>query len=369
MSRCASRVLVVALAVLALVGCKKSKRPSGAGAGGAGRGGGGAELAPLPALPSDTTAVLGFVRAGTAPSGPEIRAAVQAMVGEDMSDPEIGLFFDACVVPVSAATRRTTLVFLDRIDSERVVVVAEGSGLRGAFEGCLVQLAATRTRPPEAPRQDGRLTIYAYGGDQVVALWNGVDRVVLGISREDVEHVADAAGKQPLADAVLARELGAIDTGAPVWFVAGAKASPPMASMASVHGAVKGTRADMLVVFGVDGVAQEAAEEMTHELGAALKVVAQGRELRIEGEVGALLPLMGPRRKGEPPPARPALEDKHVRAVLASGPMMLALFLVADGGGEKVAAPPPVVGAAPAVASPAPPSTPAPPPPPSPPGP
>ena len=87
MSRCGSRVLVVVVAALALAGCKKSKRPSGGGAGGAGRGPGGAELAPLPALPGDTPAVLGFVRTGAAPSGPEIRAAVQARVGEDMSGP------------------------------------------------------------------------------------------------------------------------------------------------------------------------------------------------------------------------------------------------------------------------------------------
>ena len=46
---------------------------------------------------------------------------------------------------------------------------------------------------------------------------------------------------------------------------------------------------------------------MAHELGTALKVVDKGRELHIEGEFGALLPLMGPRRKGAPPPVRPPL--------------------------------------------------------------
>ncbi|MCC6995965.1 MAG: hypothetical protein IT370_15255 [Deltaproteobacteria bacterium] len=364
--------MMVAALGLALAGCKKSKRQSGAagGAGGAGRGAGGAELSPLPALPSDTTAVLGFVRAGAAPDGAEIRAAVQALVGEDMSDPEIGVFFDACVVPISAAARRTTLVFLDRIDRERVVVVADGTGLRGAFEGCLATLGAQKSRPPEAPRQDGRLTIYAAGGDEVVAVWTGDGHVVLGISRADVEHVADVAGKPPLADAALARELGAIDTGAPVWFVAGAGASPPMASMASVRAAVKGSHADMRVLFEVDGVAQEAAEEATHELAGSMKVVAQGRELHLEGELGALLPSLSPRGKGAPPPSRPKLDDKQVRAVLASGPMMLALFLLAEGGGsEKTAVSAPVVVGAPAVASPAPPSMPAPPPPPSPPSP
>lgn len=319
-------------------GCQKEK--------GAGGGGGGSALD----YPADTTALIGFVRTGPAPSAAQLNAAMNAALGEE-ADREMKELVELCIAPVTPHLERATVIVRGGLKDERAVVLASGPGLRPALEDCFRKTAEKRGKP-FTPGQEGDFTLYPLGGgDPLLARWTGADQVALGARQEEITSATSAAGG--LEGTPLEKVMSPLDRSASVWFAAAGPGLPEQAELESVSGTIADLKLVARAVFKSPQAAQQAA-------GMAQMVIPRG--LKVEGSEISLglnvvdLPTLIPDRKGAP------LSPEHARALVDAGPLMLAFFLVA-GDSQPVEAAPPVPPTAepaepPAVAPPAPPAEP-----------
>ncbi|HEU5057325.1 MAG TPA: hypothetical protein VFU21_12400 [Kofleriaceae bacterium] len=325
---------LVLLAGILAGGCQKEKSGGGAG------GGGGSPLD----YPADTTALIGFVRTGPAPSAAQLNAALKAALGEE-ADREMVQLVDTCVAPVSAHLERTTIIVRGGLKDERAVVVASGAGLRPALEDCFKKMGDKRGKPL-SPGQDGDYTVYPLGGgDPLIAKWTGTDAVVLGPSKEEI---ASASAPGGLKGTPLEKVVGAVDRSASIWFAAAGPGLPEQAELESVSGTVVDLRGAATATFKTPQAAQQAAAMAQMVIPKGIKV--EGNQVKGGISVVDLPTLIPGEDKGKP------MAKEHAQALVDAGPLMMAFFLIA-GDEQPVEAAPPV----PAEAAPAAPAEPTPP--------
>ena len=327
MTRQKAMAVLLSAGILAC-GCQKEK-----GAGGAAGGGGGSALD----YPADTTAVVGFVRKGKAPTAAELTAALTAALGEE-ADKEMVELSETCIAPVAAHLDRSTIVLRGDLKEERAVVFASGSGLRPALEGCFKTMQQKRGKE-FAPTQEGDFTLYQLGGgDPLFARWTGDDAVVLGPTSAEITSATGATGG--LKGTPLEKVIGGVDRSSSVWFAAAGPNLPQQAEIESVSGTLKDLRGEARAVFKTPTAAQQAAAMAQMVVPKGIKT--DGNAITFAVDV-VDLPTLIPGEKGKP------LSREHAEALVNSGPLMVAFFFIA-GGEEKVEAAPPV----PAEAAPAP---------------
>jgi hypothetical protein len=311
------RAMTVLLVAALAAGCQKE---SG--------GGGGAGAAPALDYPSDTTLLIGFVRKGAAPSAAQLNAALEAMIGEK-PDKEMVELVDTCIAPVGAHLERTTIALRGRLKDENVVVWATGSGLKPALEACFKAMADKRGKS-FAPTADGAYTVYAMGGDGLIARWTGDDQVVLGPRKDQIESAV--AAKEGLKGSPLEKVVSEVDRSATVWFAAAGAGLPDKVELEWASGTVADLTGTVRAVFKSPAAAQQAGGMAQMAIPKGVKI--DGSEVRIGVNV-VDLPTLIPGKPGSP------LSPEHARAILATGPLMLGFFLIA-GGEEHVEPAPPV---------------------------
>jgi len=315
-------------------GCQKEK-------GGGGAAGAGSALD----FPADTTALVGFVRKGSAPSAAQLTAALQAALGEE-ADREMVELVEVCIAPVSAHLERSTIVLRGGLKDERAVVFASGPGLRPALEGCFKTMDEKRGKS-FAPRQEGDFTLYQLGGgDPLTARWTGTDAVVLAASDAEITSAISAPGG--LKGTPLEKVVGQVDRSASIWFAAAGPNLPEQAEIESVSGTVQDLRGEARAVFKTAAAAQQASAMAQMVIPKGIKV--DGNALTVGLSV-VDLPTLVPGKPGKP------LSKEHAQALVDAGPLMVAFFLVADNSDARVEAAPPV----PAEVAPAPVAPPVPP--------
>jgi hypothetical protein len=326
------RATMAVLAVAMAFGCQKES-----GGGGASGGASGGTASALD-YPSDTTLLVGFVRKGPAPSAAQLNAAVEAMIGEK-PDKEMSEVVDTCVAPISAHLERTTIALRGSLTDQNVVVWASGSGLKPAVEACWKAMADKRGKS-FAPGTDGPYTVYAMGGDGLLARWTGDDQVVMGAKKDQIESAIAAKGG--LKGSPLEKVVSEIDRSASVWLAAAGPGLPEKAGLEWASGTIQDLTGSVHAVFKSPEAATQAGGMAQMVIPKGVKI--EGNELKIGVNLVDLSTLI-PDRKGPP------LSPEHARAILASGPLMLGFFLVA--GGSQDVQPAPTTEAVPAPEPPA----------------
>jgi hypothetical protein len=334
-----------ALAILlVLAGCQKE-----------GAGGGASSAWDFPA---ETTALIGFVRRGPAPSADELKAAVIALLGE--TNPEITMAIEGCVAPVSAHLERTTLAVLGAPKDERVVVRASGPGLRGALETCLGTMLEKQGKKLE-PRDEGKHTLYSLGGgDPIAFAWSGTDSVVVAAKPETIDATLAAAGG--LRGSPIEKALSETDTSSAIWIAAAGPNLPAEAEIERIAGSIKDLTGAVNVTFKSPESAARGASEIQEMIPKGVKV--SGNQMTVGINVADFPSMFAPSKKQEVGKTLPPLSAEQARAIVAAGPLIFGLFLFAGGNDQPVEAPPPPPPSEPVLPEPVPVEPPAPAPPP-----
>jgi hypothetical protein len=341
---------VIAAVLVAAAGCKKETKNtnttagSGSNAGSvAGSAGSGSSATPVdPATPppasfatdapADTVGMIGFV-GGARPDSAAITAALAALAGEDGRDmlarTETKKIIADCVVPLTGVIDRVTLILRGPdVDDDRVVIKATGKGLRGAFEACLNGVVAIDGGKMTI-EADGAFTRYKWGGDAIFAAWTGTDAVAVAPDRAFLESTL--AAKDGVKGTPFGSILAKVDTGSPMWFALSGAAFPKEAGLEAAHGQAGGAEGTASATFVDDKHAKQAAEAVEEVAGDTITVDGKGKELAGKGRLGNVIPrLLDPDAKTP----RPALDDKHVAALVGAGPMVMAFFLLAGDSGS-----------------------------------
>jgi hypothetical protein len=323
------RAAVVMVCFFSAAGCQREK----------GAGGGGAALD----FPSDTTALIGFVRKGPAPDAAVLKKAIEE-VSHEKVDREMAELIDACVAPLGPHLDRTTIAVRGSLKDSNVVVYASGHGLRAAVEGCFKAMADNRDKP-FTPGQDGAFTSYPLGGsDPVVARWSGGgDELVIAARKEQVESAVGATAGFKATP--LGKVAGEVDRSARVWFAAAGPDLPPEAELESATGTIQDLTGSVKAVFKTPEAASKLGGMAQMVIPKGVKVA--GKEVTIGVDVVDLPTLIPDADKKGPP-----LSKESANALLDAGPLVFGFVLFAARSDQPVEAPPPVPSDAPPAAEP-----------------
>ncbi len=282
--------------------------------------------------PPDTTALLGFVRKGTAPDAARLKKAIEEVTHEK-TDREMAELIDACMAPVGAHLDHATLAMRGGLKDESVVVYAGGPGLRKALEGCFRTMQEKRGKS-FTPREEDGFTFYDLGGSNpIVAHWTVNDEIVIAASRGQVESAMAAKGG--LEGTPLAKVASEVDRTARVWFAAAGPGLPDEAELEWASGTIVDLTGSVRAVFKSPEAASKAGGLAQMMIPKGIKV--EGKEIRLGLNVKDLPTLIpDPDKRGAP------LSDDSANALLDAGPLVFGFIMFVEGSEQPVEAAQPV---------------------------